>query len=466
MSWMAMSGFATRLQVPRIWQSDTLIPPDLRDQLITEITKLEDIPEEKKDWHPRSDGLVLDIVHPSLYCLVYGRTPAYPTNSDPETRNAEEFKVIKRPDYINTGRGLEAWDYTLSKKFAWIPTDFHISESGDSAEAQGYINNLHPSHTGLYKAIEMLIARFSHLFDRVLTDLHPRNPLPVRTQGDFYYKDNGRWPKKKKGESNEAYYKRVDQWKANRPIVLPTVSSGGYNRTLQDRKVRYTIQGRDVQVIVKLANIHLTPEKPEYKGGSWHVEGMANEFIVASGIYYYSSENVTTNQLAFRESVIFTGKYEQDDSVGVRRAWGLIRDQACCQNLGAVETIESRCIAFPNIYQHQVSPFKLIDPTKPGHRKIIALFLVDPTRGPIPSTSVIPPQQADWIKAALYEAPTSSWLHKLPVELLDMISKDVTNTMTEQEAKKYREELMDERTMFVGQHDAKFFEAEFNMCEH
>lgn len=28
-----------------------------------------------------------------------------------------------------------------------------------------------------------------------------------------------------------------------------------------------------LQVIVKLANIHLTPEKPTYKGGSWHVEG-------------------------------------------------------------------------------------------------------------------------------------------------------------------------------------------------
>jgi hypothetical protein len=30
---------------------------------------------------------------------------------------------------------------------------------------------------------------------------------------------------------------------------------------------------RGLQIIVKLANIHLTPEKPEYKGGTWHVEG-------------------------------------------------------------------------------------------------------------------------------------------------------------------------------------------------
>lgn len=28
-----------------------------------------------------------------------------------------------------------------------------------------------------------------------------------------------------------------------------------------------------LQVIVKFANIHLTPEKPDYEGGTWHVEG-------------------------------------------------------------------------------------------------------------------------------------------------------------------------------------------------
>ena len=30
---------------------------------------------------------------------------------------------------------------------------------------------------------------------------------------------------------------------------------------------------RGLQVIVKLANIELTPEKADYGGGTWHVEG-------------------------------------------------------------------------------------------------------------------------------------------------------------------------------------------------
>jgi hypothetical protein len=36
---------------------------------------------------------------------------------------------------------------------------------------------------------------------------------------------------------------------------------------------------RGLQIIVKLANIHLTPEKPEYAGGTWHVEGQLVRLI-------------------------------------------------------------------------------------------------------------------------------------------------------------------------------------------
>ena len=32
------------------------------------------MPEDQKDWHPGSNKQVLDLVHPSLYPLVYGKT--------------------------------------------------------------------------------------------------------------------------------------------------------------------------------------------------------------------------------------------------------------------------------------------------------------------------------------------------------------------------------------------------------
>ena len=37
-----------------------------------------------------------------------------------------------------------------------------------------------------------------------------------------------------------------------------------------------------LQTIVKLSNICVAPEKPNYEGGSWHVEGQANEAMYSS----------------------------------------------------------------------------------------------------------------------------------------------------------------------------------------
>jgi len=34
-----------------------------------------------------------------------------------------------------------------------------------------------------------------------------------------------------------------------------------------------SLKGTKIQCIIKLANIVLTPEEPEYPGGKWHVEG-------------------------------------------------------------------------------------------------------------------------------------------------------------------------------------------------
>jgi threonine/homoserine/homoserine lactone efflux protein len=49
------------------------VPESLRAELLREVEKLENVPE--KDWHPGSNGLVLDLVHPSLFCFVAGVTP-------------------------------------------------------------------------------------------------------------------------------------------------------------------------------------------------------------------------------------------------------------------------------------------------------------------------------------------------------------------------------------------------------
>ena len=56
----------------------------------------------------------------------------------------------------------------------------------------------------------------------------------------------------------------------------------GLRMSAMDLKEMYGNKRRQLQVIVKLANIELTPEKPEYPGGVWHVEGKLVRLIVFS----------------------------------------------------------------------------------------------------------------------------------------------------------------------------------------
>ena len=127
-----------------------------------------------------------------------------------------------------------------------------------------------------------------------------------------------------------------------------------------------------------------------------------------------------------------------------------------------MEAIQDRCIAFPNIYQHQVQPFRLEDPTKPGIRKIFVAFLVDPTHT-IPSATVVAPQQRELIREAMLTTDTSSWLGKLPTELIDIISGGNDGTMSRAEAEKYRLDLMSERTAFIHKSDSNYFGQQFDL---
>lgn len=67
--------------------------------------------------------------------------------------------------------------------------------------------------------------------------------------------------------------------------------------------------------------------------------------------------------------------------------------------------------------QHCVNPFHLADPTKPGHRKILALFLVDPHQQII-STANVPCQQKAWWRELVHDIGP---LGKIPLEVADHI---------------------------------------------
>jgi hypothetical protein len=112
-----------------------------------------------------------------------------------------------------------------------------------------------------------------------------------------------------------------------------------------------------LQIIVKMASIELTPEKPDFPAGGWHVEGQMNEHICGTALYYVDCENVTSSSLSFRmqtsgdindeEYLVGQGNFRWLESVyGTMLGPG---NSPCLQNYGSVETRQGRLLAFPNV---------------------------------------------------------------------------------------------------------------------
>ena len=112
-------------------KSDIAVPVDLMNALRKAVSCLEAVPESKKDWHPGSDGKVLDLIHPSLFPLVYGRTRIPPDSvlglSDCFKRSCEGVTIPipdTEPNPVNQ-RGLPN-NNQYSRRFQWLPCEVDL----------------------------------------------------------------------------------------------------------------------------------------------------------------------------------------------------------------------------------------------------------------------------------------------------------------------------------------------------
>jgi len=438
--------------VDGVWQSDELIPADTKQALIECVKKLENIPKNEQDWHPGTNNQILDLVHPSLFCFVHQITRII--NERNHVIHVDDaLEHVGHGEIINinpeNSPSTTSFDYTKSNVYQWLPAEFNVSNDGQ-VKIESYINNLHPTeHKTLYRLIEQIFQRFIPLFNKVLTDLIHSQSKPNRINVDPY-----RWYDV--SDSSDSINDEDDY--DTKPIILPDVNEFQMPLSITSK---IDLRGRKLQVIVKLANIILTPENPKYPGGVWHVEGMDNEHIVATGIFYYFNSNITQSDLQFR-TVVCEPNYEQDDHRGVETVYGLTNDGPLNQPLGEVITQENRCIVFPNVYQHRVAPFQLKDPTQSGQRKILVFFLVDPSLR-ILSTANVPPQQSHWYVNVIRSIPP---FNQLPLLIVDKIMDYIDYPMSMNQAKQHREKLMDERKYFISQNNELLFERPFSLCEH
>jgi len=381
--------------------------------------------------------------------------------------------------------------------YQWLPSDIHIDGNG-KAKILSYINGLNPdTNATLYAALEELVTTFLPMWNQCITTLtspelqntlhgpehiedfrscldlesldpdslfdppsieeYRRRKLEEQTNesqrkrklhtmeentnvdsGKSIEASNASYDDDDDDESDDESRREEREWKKSRIFIAPQVGKFTPPVTVKgDEETK--LQDQTIQVIFKIASVELSPEKPQFEGGTWHVEGTDRENIISTAIHYLDSDNITVPSLSFRQSIgdspFMDVGYHQDEHEPINRLFGSLFDgthkaQSKIVNLGSVQTPAKRTIVFPNTMQHKLSPFELKDKSKPGYRRFIVMFLVDPHLR-ITSTAEVAPQMLlnERELASVFKVDSSQLskqpplIQNLPAELSQKVMK-------------------------------------------
>lgn len=259
-------------------KSDMAIPKDLQQRLREAVNRLEAASE--KDYHPGSDMKVVDLVHPSLFPLIYGRSRVL---RDTIIGVEDCFSSIGKGELLELPNEQQLAAIGISEvgslnpysaKFQWLPCNVEFTPDGQVRIAS-YINNLHPrKHKDLYNIIEEVLSRTIPLWN-VSLSCNGTFEYRIPVKESEYVSEEPEPQTETPGVYTEAFWNRYHAWQDRRRLKIPEPGQFEPPKEKPRGKADLHAQFKDrgLQIIVKLANIELTPERPEYEGGSWHVEG-------------------------------------------------------------------------------------------------------------------------------------------------------------------------------------------------
>ncbi len=342
--------------------ADGVIPISLHDNLMKQIDDLRDSTDA--DYHPHSNNIVRDIVHPALYSYIKGVST---TIEVPPVVPAKFAQVSDEyhSDTSTSNRDYWGREYEESK-YQWLPTYFSIGLDG-TCNIDDYINNLVPR-----TKYEPLYCSLAHLFSHALPMI----------ESVFSYGRSVR-PRIRYEEDMEMDY--------DDSPVEPI------------KEVYHPLRGQRVQVITKIVDYELQPGQT-YEG-VWHVEGMSHEEIVATAIYFiHRDDDIVGGDLLFKrafhedEANFIFSRVDQCRPDHLERiiAEGLLP-------LGKVQTLPRRLVVFPNSHVHKVTKLEnqattIANDTNSSNsvqrRRIVVFFIVNPEKR-IMSSREVPPQQME-----------------------------------------------------------------------
>ncbi|KAG9404203.1 hypothetical protein AC1031_005743 [Aphanomyces cochlioides] len=289
------------LPVHGVFMTDGLYESPLIQDIRSVAWKLENEARHRGDFDPKSSNQVVNVVHPSMYCAVTGRTRFS------ETINAllgDRILAWPEPDEVD-----------LEHEFQWLPTPVTVDAQG-TARFGSYINNIHPTDQAeMYKLLESLFSTMLPLFELSLgsREVSPVHRIQIkdwdRVREALYETSMNLHLDERRSLYRDTFTEEMVDDRDDEiyeALEFPELPRQYENHQEYPRRC---LTGMKLQVIVKIESIELTPENPKWPGRSWHFEGMPNESIAATGIFFYDCENITTPEVWFRH--IFDAKFIQ-----------------------------------------------------------------------------------------------------------------------------------------------------------
>ncbi|KAL2623235.1 hypothetical protein R1flu_003440 [Riccia fluitans] len=394
-----------------IYFVDNVVPTYLRHLILTRLDSIANKPN--KDFHPGTDHMVQDLIHPSLFSYIEGVSPIIDPATCPKKKHSTQNNCPNSVSSINSmGREFERQEE--ESKYQWLPSQFYVSPKG-SVKVKSYINNLdEATNRDLYTGIELLFELFLPMFENILPEKQLRGRelqvivkavnYVIQPKGHMY---EGVWHVDGLGHehilASGLYYYSTS----------PCLKDGGleFRPIRRERELNPTPAGEMIE---------------EEEDMDYHV------FDDIRGAY----RTDTRREPRSNQSRLATLR---------RREWLRVRSM-----VGSVPTPENRLLVFPNNLQHKVSGIVNDAENEVGRRKTLMFFLVDPDVD-IVSTRDVYEQQWDKLRpqqrATLNEVAHKIIGRSFPVEILDEIISRAKRGLTMAEARAHRLQLIKDRHM-------------------
>ncbi len=251
----------------------------------------------------------------------------------------------------NNNQNVDFWNRLYeSSKFQWLPSEFKIDSEGN-CKIESYINNLPETEKELYNNIEKAFTQVLPYFEDCWSYI---NALKL-------YEEEDEWM----DYSGDGFYEQIN------------------------------LKNKTLQVITKVVQISLKDN--DNFPGSWHVEGMSHENIVATATITLEQDNDFNAELYFKRIYTLAEAAELVQSVP-QNPYNTIRELFNILHvpLGKVDIKQSNIVVFPNSHIHQINMSSLTK--KEQTRTILVFWLINPNVR-ITSTKDIKQQNYDIKKA-------------------------------------------------------------------